>query len=90
MLACSLALLAAGIADLIKNTAQAVVVAVFAQVWTCGLLQESYESYTTTGVLTPREIGDGMHRPARDTTNKTYQKTALTHRNFSFCAAFLR
>lgn len=26
------------------------------------------------GVLTPREIGDGMHRPARDTTEENISK----------------
>lgn len=32
------------------------------------------------GVLTPREIGDGMHRPARDTTGRKHiKKTALTN-----------
>lgn len=33
--------------------------------------------YILLGVLTPRKVGDGMHRPGRDTTNKTYQKVAL-------------
>lgn len=48
--------------------------------WKCRITGAPLVTYKLLGVLTPREFGDGMHRPSRDTTNKTYQKIALTKR----------